>query len=124
MVVFLFHPVISKNLQAIGHPGVSRDCHTGLSERSEVLGRIKAEVAIFPDPTRALRPFFGRVVGADRLGCIFNDGYTVARTNRLNFVHRAAQAKKMDRYDRLNLKSALRPNRSSFERALGGKELV
>src|SRR5271165_3797769 len=124
MVVFLFHPMISKNLQAIGHPGVSRHRHPGVSECSEVLGRIKAQVAIFPNPTRALRPFFGRIFGPDRLSCIFNDGYTVARANRLNFVYRAAKAKQMDRYDYIDRMPAPRPIFGLSELAQRGEELV
>ena len=76
------------------------------------------------DSARALYPFFGRVFGADSLGCIFNDGYTVACANRLDFVHRAAQAEQMDRNDRFNLQPSLGPNLFTFENALRGEELV
>ena len=49
--------MISEDLHPSRHPIISGDCHSSVSKRSEVFGRIEAEKAEFPDSASVLDPF-------------------------------------------------------------------
>ena len=88
--------MISKDLHAVAQS--DRLCAIaipGVSKRPEILGWIEAEIAEFSDPTCMFDPFRGWILGANRLGRIFNHWQTVVGC-------RSLESRPSDSRDRTN----------------------
>src|ERR1700676_2941151 len=115
--------MVSKNFHPAAQSIVLGDGHSGVAERPEILGWIEAEIAQFSNSASALDPVGGGIFGANRLGRIFNHRQTVARANRLDFIHWTTETEQVDRSDCSHLKPSPGPNGQPIESALRGEEL-
>src|SRR5262245_27784276 len=114
MLITRFHSVLSANTHPLRELLIATNHQAGIAGGAEILRRIKTETTDIAHGSGLGGSVLKREIGADRLGCVFDQNQIMLVSDREHFAHITTQSKKMNGNKRDNSLSIF-VNQFSFD---------